>query len=743
MSQEPVTTQPDSLDHLNGLIERVTFHNGETGFAVLQVKVRGLKDLVPVLGTLPEVNAGEWIDAQGRWLIDREYGRQFRSTSLRTAPPNTAEGMTKYLASGLIKGIGPALAGRLVDAFALKVFEVIEQTPRRLLDVDGIGKGRQGKIVAAWNDQKIVREIMVFLHSHGVSTSRAFRIYKTYGEDAIAKVQADPYQLARDIRGIGFKTADQIAEKLGIGKHSDLRARAGVEFVLQELTEDGHCAYPHAKLAKHAQTMLDIPPEIIEAAVAHGIAERRLVEGPDSDGTPLIYLAGFEFAERMLAENLIALSRGQHPCPPVDVEKAVPWVEGKIGFVLAAAQREAVGLATRSKVMVITGGPGVGKTTLVNAILQVFKAKKLEIVLCAPTGRAAKRMCETTGQEAKTIHRLLEFDPKDGGFKRNRDNPLEGDIFIVDETSMVDLMLAHQLIRAVPASAGLILVGDVDQLPSVGPGSVLRDIIDSGVIPVCRLTEVFRQAAQSAIITNAHRINHGQHPLYPQGKVQDVGQADFYFFPADEPEEAVKQIIRLVQQAIPQRFHLDAIEDIQVLTPMQRGELGARNLNLLLQTALNPTGPSVERYGWKFRVGDKVMQTVNNYEKDTFNGDIGRISRIDEVEQEITVRYEDRPVVYDFRELDELQASYAVTVHKSQGSEYPVVVVPIHTQHYMMLQRNLLYTAVTRGKKLVILVGTKKAIAIAVKRMESGKRITTLKQRLTERAASSPKTPSG
>jgi exodeoxyribonuclease V alpha subunit len=449
----------------------------------------------------------------------------------------------------------------------------------------------------------------------------------------------------------------------------------------------------------------------------------------------LIYLAGFEFGERMLAENLIALSQGQHPCPPVDVEKAVAWVEGKIGFVLAAAQREAIGLAVRSKVMVITGGPGVGKTTLVNAILQVFKAKKLEIVLCAPTGRAAKRMSETTGQEAKTIHRLLEFDPQGGGFKRDRDNPLEGDVFIVDETSMVDLMLAHQLIRAVPGHAALILVGDVDQLPSVGPGSVLRDIIDSGVIPVCRLTEVFRQAAQSAIITNAHRINHGQHPLYPQGKVQDVDQADFYFFPADEPEEAVKQIVRLVQQAIPQRSHLDATEDIQVLTPMLRGELGARNLNLLLQAALNPTGPSVEKYGWNYRVGDKVMQTVNNYEKDVFNGDIGRIARIDEVEQEITVRYDDRPVVYDFHELDELQPSYAVTVHKSQGSEYPVVVVPIHTQHFMMLQRNLLYTAVTRGKKLVILVGTKKAVAIAVKRMESGKRITTLKQRLIERAA--------
>ncbi len=733
MVDAPVPSRPDPLEHLSGLIERVTFHSEESGFAVLQVKVRGQKDLVAVLGTLPEVQAGEWVDAQGRWVIDREYGRQFRAVILRTAPPNTTEGMKKYLASGLIKGIGPALAGRLVDAFDVKVFEIIEQMPQRLLDVDGIGTGRQGKIVAAWNDQKIVREIMVFLHSHGVSTSRAFRIHKTYGEDAIAKVTEDPYRLARDIRGIGFKTADQIAEKLGIGKQSDLRARAGVEFVLHELTEDGHCAFPHADLSTKAQTMLGIPPEIIESAILHGLNEKRLIERLDN-GKPLIYLGPYDYAERMLAENLIKLTRGQHPCPPVDVPKAIAWVENRIGFSLAAAQREALGLAVQSKVMVITGGPGVGKTTLVNAIVQVLKAKKLEIVLCAPTGRAAKRMSEATGHEAKTIHRLLQFDPSTGGFKHNHDDPLEGDAFVVDETSMVDLMLAYQFVRAVPPNAALILVGDVDQLPSVGPGSVLRDIIDSGVVPVCRLTEVFRQAARSAIITNAHRINHGEFPVYPQGKVEDVKQADFYFFPADEPEKALAEVIRLVKQAIPQRFGFDAMNDVQVLTPMQRGELGARNLNRLLQEALNPTGPAVEKFGWNFRMGDKVMQTVNDYEKDVFNGDIGRIAKIDETERELLVRYEDRDVVYDFNELDELQPAYAMTIHKSQGSEYPVVVMPIHTQHFMMLQRNLLYTGITRGKKLVVLVGMKKAIAIAVKRMESSKRITTLRQRLMEEA---------
>lgn len=732
MTEAATPARPDTLERLNGLIERVTFHNAESGFAVLQVKVRGQKDLVTVLGTLPEVKAGEWVDAQGRWVIDREYGRQFRTVTLRTAPPNTVEGMKKYLASGLIKGIGPAFAGRLVDAFGVQVFDVIEQTPHRLLEVDGIGKGRHAKIVSAWNDQKAVREIMVFLHSHGVSTSRAFRIYKMYGQDAIEKVSEDPYRLARDIWGIGFKTADQIAEKLGIGKQSDLRARAGVEFVLQELTEDGHCAFPRAELSKKAQAMLGIPPEIIEAAVEYGLSEERLVQGSDVNGNPLIYLAAYERAERSLAENLIGLSQGDHPCPAVDIEKAISWVEGRIGFSLAAAQREALALAVRSKVMVITGGPGVGKTTLVNSIVQVFKVKKLEVVLCAPTGRAAKRMSEATEQEAKTIHRLLEFDPKGGGFKRGKDNPLEGDVFVVDETSMVDLMLAHQFVRSVPPNAALILVGDVDQLPSVGPGSVLRDIIDSGVMPVCRLTEVFRQAAQSAIITNAHCINHGQLPVFPQGKVDDVRQTDFYFFPAEEPEQALSEVIRLVQKAIPGKFGFHPLDDVQVLTPMQRGELGARNLNRLLQNALNPSGQSVEKFGWTFRVGDKVMQTVNDYDKDVFNGDIGRIAKIDEVEQEVMVRYEDRDVVYDLNELDELQPAFAMTVHKSQGSEYPVVVIPIHTQHFMMLQRNLLYTGVTRGKKLVILVGTKKAIAIAVKRVESSKRITTLKQRLVE-----------
>ncbi|MDB5297469.1 MAG: ATP-dependent RecD-like helicase, partial [Phycisphaerales bacterium] len=578
--------------------------------------------------------------------------------------------------------------------------------------------------------QRGEREIMVFLHGHGVTTSRAFRIYKAYGEASIAKVTEDPYRLARDIWGIGFKSADQIAASLGIGRHSELRARAGVEHALAELTEEGHCAFPRPGLIDRAAGMLGIPPGIIEAAVDHGLEGGRLVENVDADGQVLVYLVALDSAERRLAANLLALATGPHPCPPVDVPKAVEWVEARAGFTLAAGQRDAIGQAVKSKVMVITGGPGVGKTTLVNSVVQIFKAKGLKVVLCAPTGRAAKRLTETTGMPATTIHRLLEFDPKTADFKRNGENPLEGDVFVVDETSMVDLPLAHKVVRAVPPAAALVLVGDVDQLPPVGPGCVLRDVIESGAVPVCRLTEVFRQAAQSQIIAGAHRVNQGLMPVFPGKLGEGETPADFYFVEAEDPEAAVAAVLHLVQKAIPRRFGLRPLDDVQVLSPMQRGVLGARNLNLALQATLNPTGTSVERHGWTFRVGDKVMQTVNDYDKDVFNGDIGRVAEIDATEQELAVTFDGRDVIYDFNELDELSLSYAATVHKSQGSEYPAVVVPVHTQHYTMLQRNLLYTAMTRGKKLVVLVGTKKAIALAVKRTEGTERVTTLRERL-------------
>ncbi len=733
--------RPSQPEQLAGLVERVTFHNDESGFCVLRIKARGHRELVTVVGTLPEVRAGEWLEAQGQWTIDKEYGQQFRAEILRTMPPTTVEGIEKYLASGMIKGIGPVLAGRIVKVYKERTFEIIDADPHSLTYVDGIGPTRKKKITEAWAEQKAIREIMVFLHGHKVSTSRAFRIFKAYGNEAIEKVRQDPYRLARDIDGIGFKTADVIAESLGIGKQSDLRARAGVEYTLQELTGEGHCGYGRDELVAMAVKLLEIPDEIIQAAVEYLLVDKRIVARSldgDAGPVPAVFLAGLDQSEKNLAESLIARQAGKHPCPEIDIEKAIAWVEGKTGLQLAAQQRQAIGLACRSKVLVITGGPGVGKTTIINSIVKIMRAKKLKVLMAAPTGRAAKRMAEATGCEAKTIHRLLVFDPKTFQFKHNAEHPLEGDVFIIDETSMLDITLAWQLVRAIPRRAAVILVGDVDQLPSVGPGCVLRDIIDSGKVPVCRLTEVFRQAARSAIVTNAHRINQGEMPFFPREKVSP-GSTDFYFVQVEDPDKAVDMLRRMVCEHIPEKFGFDRVDDIQVLSPMQRGVLGCRNLNTLLQDALNPTGPAIQRYGWTFRMGDKVMQMVNDYDKDVFNGDIGRVTKIDEVEQEMTVRFDDRPVKYDFNELDELHLSYATTVHKSQGSEYPVVVLPIHTQHYMMLQRNLLYTAITRSRKLVVLVGTLKALAIAVKNMDARRRVTLLKQRLEALEAGKPR----
>jgi exodeoxyribonuclease V alpha subunit len=681
---------------------------------------------------VPAVSVGEWLSATGKWNVDPRHGPQFKAEQIRTSAPDNAEGIERYLASGLIKGIGPAFAARLVKKFGKDVFTVIAEKPGRLREVPGIGRSRERAITESFRTQKVVREIMVFLHSHGVSSSRAYRIFKTYGERAIETVQADPYCLARDIRGIGFKTADEIAARVGVAPQSELRARAGVEFTLQELTRDGHCAYPRADLAKKASDLLGIPVERTDAAIAHGVVSERLAEHPGPDGAPLVYLAPLDDAEQELAKSLARLSRGRHPLPIVDVEKAADWVEKKVGLELSPTQRAALSKALTSKVMVITGGPGVGKTTLVNSIVKIFQAKKLTVVLCSPTGRAAKRLSETSGVEAKTIHRLLEFDPASGGFKRDANHPLKGDLFVVDEASMLDVSLCHLLARAVPPGAALLFVGDVDQLPSVGPGSVLRDVIDSGTIPVLRLTEVFRQAARSAIITNAHRINRGEMPVFPE-KIE-LDASDFYFVEAKEPDDGVARVLQLVTESIPRRFGLNPREDIQVLCPMRNGELGARHLNVRLQEALNPSGDGIDRFGWTFRIGDRVMQTANDYEKNVFNGDIGRIRAIDREEQEVTVAFDGRPVSYGFGELDELALAYAATVHKSQGSEYPAVVVPIHTQHYVMLQRNLLYTAVTRARKVVVLVGTKEAVAIATHRVSSRRRITTLKERLAAAA---------
>ncbi|MFH0702119.1 MAG: ATP-dependent RecD-like DNA helicase [bacterium] len=723
----------NNLEKLSGLIERITFYSEETGFCVLRVKVKGYSDLVVVVGSIPNVTAGEWLNAEGNWHIDSNYGQQFKAEILKTTQPDTIDGMEKYLGSGLIKGIGKHFAGRLVKAFGKDVFDIIESSPDKLLCVDGIGKTRQNMIISAWNEQKSVREIMIFLHSHGVSTSKAFRIYKQYGNEAIKKVNEDPYCLARDIWGIGFKTADKIAESIGIEKESDLRARAGIEFVLFELTNEGHCAYPEKDLIQKSIEMLEISEEIIKKALDYLIDTERLVKNTEFKDKELIYLVSIDRAEEELSKILLELFQGKHPCPEINVNDAVEWVENKTRLIFAQAQKQAIEMALKSKVLIITGGPGVGKTTIVNSIIQIFKAAKLNTVLCAPTGRAAKRLSETTGMEAKTIHRLLKFDPAMYKFRHNEENPLEGNIFVIDECSMIDLVLAYQVIRAIPKDAALILIGDVDQLPSVGAGCVLKDIINSNAIPVCRLTEIFRQASKSNIITNAHRINRGEYPFYPRSKVEDPQMSDFYFIEAKNPDNGVFILSSLIKDHIPAKFGFDPLDEIQVLTPMQRGKLGARNINMVLQEALNPTGDYIQRYGWTFRVNDKVMQVKNNYDKDVFNGDIGRITQINDENNEIIVKYYDKEVIYDFNELDELVLAYAMTIHKSQGSEYPAVIIPIHTQHYIMLQRNLLYTAVTRGKKLVILLGMIKAIAIAVNKIDSNNRITGLKDRLIKK----------
>jgi exodeoxyribonuclease V alpha subunit len=727
----PMNSQPQSSTQevLAGLVERVTFHNANNGFCVLRAKARGYRDLVTVIGHAATIAAGEWITASGEWVNDRIHGQQFKARFLRASAPDTVDGIEKYLASGMIRGIGAVYARRLVRVFGNKVFDVIEMQPDRLREVEGIGPVRAGRITAAWAEQKIVREIMVFLHSHGVGTARAVRIYKTYGADAVQVMSQNPYRLARDIRGIGFKTADAIAMKLGIEKSAMMRIRAGISYALTEAMNEGHCGLPTDELVPLAEKLLEVPGDLIRTALGLELTEGTVVADAVGE-TPCIFLAGLHRAEHIIADRLIRLSNGPLPWPRIDPDKALPWVEARVGLALAESQRGAVKLALVSKVLVITGGPGVGKTTIVKAILRILAAKGTRLLLCAPTGRAAKRMSEATGFEARTIHRLLEVDPKGGGFKRSDDNPLDCDLLVVDETSMVDVLLMQALLKATPDRAAVLIVGDIDQLPSVGPGQVLADVITSGALPVIRLTEVFRQAAQSRIITNAHRINQGGVPdLEPPGT-----DSDFYFVSVEQPEAAVQRIIELVKTRIPRRFGLNPIRDIQILCPMNRGGIGARSLNIELQAALNPAGDrKIERFGWTFASGDKVMQIENDYDKEVYNGDIGYIDTLDTDAGELTVSFDGHSVTYGFGELDALVPAYAASIHKSQGSEYPAVVIPVMTQHYPMLQRNLLYTGVTRGKKLVILVGQKKAVAIAVRNVSGRRRWSKLSEWLASR----------
>jgi exodeoxyribonuclease V alpha subunit len=762
-----------AITTLTGSIERITYHNPDNGFCVLKVKAQGHEELVVVVGNAHMVSPGEYIDCRGQWLNDRQFGQQFKAEELKIIPPSNVQGMEKYLASGIVKGIGPNTAKLLIETYGAEVFNIIEKCPEKLLELPGIGNKRLELITMGWDEQMRVREIMVFLQAHGMGTARAMRIYKTYGDQAILRVKENPYRLALDIPGIGFKTADELALQMGVARDSLLRAQAGVRHALQELSSQGHCISSKESLVKESMQLLEITAAQVETALNAEVKAGNLVveevpisaismvaaEGNQSQQNPIENTLGdtgvidevdlnldqdqrntkatqtyymlpilyqAECGVSMHFERLLAEKTRWHD---IDVESSLPWVESRTGTALSASQRHAVITAIASKIAVITGGPGVGKTTIVKSILQLVRRRGASVALCAPTGRAAKRLGESTGLEAKTIHRLLEYDPGARQFKRETANPLEADLVVVDEASMIDVVLMYHLVKAIPASAGLLLVGDVDQLPSVGPGSVLADVINSHAVNVVRLTEIFRQAASSKIIVNSHRINQGELPL-ANTEGEDT---DFYTIIADSPAEIHAKLLAVVTERIPKRFGFDPVRQIQVLTPMHRGDLGVRGLNQDLQARLNPNGePRINRFGWTFACGDKVLQTVNNYEKEVFNGDIGYITMFKLEEQEVYIDFENRLIAYRFDELDELVLAYATTIHKSQGSEYPAVVIPLSLQHYTMLQRNLIYTAVTRGKQLVVLIGQQKAITLAVENYNANRRQTLLRQRLAE-----------
>ncbi len=713
-----------------GFLERITYYNEENDFVVARLQEKGKKELSTIVGNLSGINSGESLKLTGRWVHNKRFGEQFQVERFEVTVPATVHGIQKYLGSGLIKGIGPIMAERIVKKFGLDTLEIIEKTPERLSEVDGIGPKRIAMITKAWEAQKEIKEIMIFLQGHGVSATYSAKIFKQYGNQSIEVVKENPYRLARDIHGIGFITADKIAQNLGIDPNSLIRAKAGVVYILNELTDEGHVYYPEKSLLKKAEEVLKVDQKIIIKAVTELSTEKEIFLEEINNGElrKAVYLDPFYVAETGIAQMLKRLKESPSNVRPINPEKAIDWVQQKLKIELAGKQKEAVLLAATSKVLVITGGPGTGKTTIITAILRIFHQLKLRVFLAAPTGRAAKRMSEATGWEAKTIHRLLEYSPQKGGFKKDQDDPLEADLVIIDETSMVDTLLMYHLLKAIPSDAHLILVGDVDQLPSVGPGNVLRDIIESGIFTVVRLVEIFRQAQESMIVVNAHKVNKGEFPTLKE--IDRKETTDFYFFQEEDPEKILEKIITVCAGRIPERFGFHPVRDIQVLTPMHKGVIGVSNLNIELQKRLNPDQPGMTHGSRTFRLGDKVMQIVNNYDKEVFNGDIGGVLKINQEEREITIDFDGRPTTYDYSELDEVVLAYAISVHKSQGSEYPVVIMPVTTQHYILLQRNLVYTGITRAKKLVVLIGTKKALAIAIRNNKPQLRYTYLSERL-------------
>ena len=718
---------------LSGTIERVTFHNEENGYCVLRVSMSDTRKAQTVVGNCAAPNAGEEIAARGEWIEDDQYGSQFKASEISTSEPDNLKGIERYLGSGLIDGIGPTYAKKLVKKFGPEVFNIIDDRSKRLEEVEGIGPKRRQEIKKSWEKQKSVRRIMVFLHQHGISTARAVRIYKTYGDESIKKLRNNPYRLSHDLHGVGFKTADVIASKLGINFDDLSRIEAGLHFALQTATGNGHCALPEIELIESATELLGVDQIKIEDCL-NKIITKREVTKDEINSVPMIFPPQLIASEKIISERILNLASRKPDYPKFEIEKALSWCQKKIGYSLAQGQRQAVELALRERVLIITGGPGVGKTTILRSVLMILRAKKVAPILCAPTGRAAKRMSESTGLEASTIHRLLEFKGHSGKFSHDENNPVEGDLFIVDEASMIDTQLMSSFLRALPKNAHLILVGDVDQLPSVGPGSVLSDMINSNELPVARLNEIFRQSSESRIITAAHEINEGILPIELTKSAKNDPKSDFFFISSDEPEKTSETIANIVSRRIPENLGLDPVNDIQVITPMHRGSLGTQALNRKLQDSLNPANEStfeIERFGARYRVGDKVIQTRNNYDKETLNGDIGKVIEISTDPGKIIIQFSgQRTVSYEPGELDEISPAFAITVHKSQGSEFPCVVIPVSTQHFLLLQRNLLYTAITRGSRVVVLVGQKKAAAMAVKNIDTKERYRGLLQRL-------------
>ena len=713
------------MTKLRCVVERITYQNAENGYSVMKVKVKGYDDLVTLVGNLLEVPAGSVLLCEGEWRVDKRYGQQFQCQTWEEVMPATAYGIEKYLGSGLVKGIGPKFAKLIVGHFGTDTIEVIETDIERLYEVPGIGKKRVEKIRESWEKQKDIKNVMLFLQGFGVSTAYAAKIYRQYGKESIDKVKENPYRLADDIWGIGFKTADSIARKMGYEMNDERRLRSGLIYTLNQLADEGHCYAEEEQLIATARQLLEADEECIHTAMTHAIETEDLM----LDGTG-IYLPPFYYAECGTANRLSALVHTKEVGSIFTVRFDLAKLQRETGIEYDEVQVEAIRQAIASKVMVLTGGPGTGKTTTTKAIIAALQSAGMRILLAAPTGRAAKRMSEATGMEAKTIHRLLEYNPQDG-YKRNDENPLEGDALIVDECSMIDIILMNNLTKALPTTMRLVLVGDINQLPSVGAGNVLRDIIDSGVIPVVRLTRIFRQAQSSRIVMSAHAINRGCFPDISNGQ-----HTDFFFMKQEEPEKVAETIVSLVRDRLPKAYR-QPMANIQVLTPMQRGVVGAANLNMALQQALNYNTAALVRGGYTYKEGDRVMQLRNNYDKDVYNGDLGYVHSVDMEERTLTVDFDGQLVEYEVSELDELTLAYATTIHKSQGSEYPIVVMPVLMTHYVMLQRNLIYTGITRAKKICVLVGQTKALAYAIHNMKVLKRNTRLKERLAPTATDS------